>query len=308
MVLSPIHQPLYNLPDLIQPVPTGDESVSNCIGLIPIFLDTYYENVSIYAYTKAAIYSRWTCLINSDAVKQNITVKLYIEDRLRKSLSNMLEANFIDIEKDIIWFVAPPREMTIEGVWGKLGKQMSPYWDDRLKKYDWVVVWDSDTFWLPNNNFFERLLAYPNQQIGYIRKENLNFWRDKLAKCIRQGGISVDELLDYTNIPKEFQVYEEIEKAVGHLWVYPAKHFHENHPDFVKWMWDYAGYYGNDEISSFFWSRLFSLDIFSITDEFGIQSQKYREYILSPKDNCFIMHGRPQQKNIQDFKNIFGIK
>ena len=307
MIISPSLQPLYDLPDLDEPPPRVDESGSS-IGLIPVFLDAYAESIEIYAYTKAAIYSRWSCLTSSDAVKQNIPIKLYIEQGLRNSVSTMLESNFIDPEKDVLWFVAPPREATTGGVWGNLGKQMLAYWDSRFSDYDWVIVWDSDTFWIGNSNFFERLLAYPNQQVGYIHKSISNLWRDKLAKCIRQGGMSVDELLEYSNIPTELQECEALEKTVGHLWVYPAKHFHENHPDFVKWMWDYAGYYGNDEILSFFWSRLFDLDIFSITDTFGIESQKYREYILNPKDSCFIMHGRPQLKNIQAFKDIFGIK
>ena len=270
----------------------------NCIGLIPVFFDAYTRPINVHAFIKAAIHSRRTCLIKSDAIKEEVAIKLYMEDGLQGIAQNALESNGIDVDKDIIWFKAAPLPDTEKGRWGHLGKQMIPYWDDRFAEYDWIAVWDADVFWFRKNEFFKKLKEH-KKQIGYIGKQTHFQIEKTLEQDTELGGIPVNDLMIKAgvNVGHVLKAHD-MKKARGHLWVYPAKYFHKNCKDFVYWMWDYAPYFGNDEILSLFWTQLFDLDFFSIAEDFGMNTNKITDLKRGREAvDSFVFHGKANPYN-----------
>lgn len=302
-------QPLYELPNVDEPVQSGVKQDSSCLALIPVFRQVYSRSANTLAYIKSAIYSRKLCLENTDAVSEGVAVKLYIERELENIVIPILEANAIDLDEDIIWFATPPLEKSRQGRWGRYSKKMVSYWDHYFKDYEWIVCSDADLFWVADGKFFEKLKAYPKKQIGYIRKSFTHNWKKRLEISTSKGGIPVEQLLEMAHVPKEIQQHGELESVVGYLWCYPAKHFHQNHNDFIQWMWNYAPYLGDDEICVLLYQKLFGLELFDIRKTFDINTQKTYDYIKKPKNTCHLIHGRPkpEPEQINAFRKIVGV-
>ena len=297
---------MFELPDLAEAPSTTDGG--ECLVLIPVFFDAYTRDVNVYAYIRSAIYSRMTCLTRTDAVAENVSVKLYVENDLEKLIEPILKSNGIDMDKDVVWFAAPPLEKSQGGVWGRLGKKMVSYWDDRFKAYDWVVSWDADVFWRKEPKFFEKLRGMP-KRIGYIRENISHDWKLRMTRNIEKSRIPTDTLLDMAGVPKDIQDTEMLKSVVGYLWCYPAKHFHEHHADFIEWLWDFAPYIGDDEICNALTQKMFGLDIFDIEHVFDMVVQSTKDFIKRPKADCSLIHGRPMAtpESIDAFRQVLGV-
>ncbi len=284
----------WNLPDLAEPPQSENIRNTKHIALIPLFSDAYKPIENIDAFMRAAIYSRWTCLQHTDAIEQGVEVKLYVEDLLRDRLEDVMLDNYIDPDKHVLWFNAPPLEKTEHGIHGYLGKQMYPYWDKRVAHYDRITVWDADLFFLPAaKTLFERFHKLPESQIGYIIAHKIPWehlkihWDLHFIADTKLGGVTRKRLLEMAGVPK-FQ--GDVVFPLGCFWTYPAKYFHTHHPEVVKWISVYGPYFGNDQITATCWSYMFEMDIYSIYAEADI-IVAVLEHALKQPDQTHIFHG-----------------
>lgn len=296
----------WRLPDLQAPPSFPPFSNPNILCLIPLFSDAYTRVENIAAWVRYAIYSRWTCLKYTDAVLRAVEIKFLVEDCIADRVIPTFEKNFIDIDNDVIWFTAEPLEKSENGTWGYLGKQMIPYWDERFAGYEWLWVWDADILFMPNektrsmlepeknlpNQMFTRTPDLP-KQAGYIHisvtdsKDVEAHYLHKLSLDTEKTGIPVDALLKMSGVSTQRQT---IIKPACAIWVYPAKHYHEHHKDFIDWMRTYAPYWGNDEILVGYWTQKFRLDITNLHNAIGILSNDLSFYFrFNPPGN--ILHG-----------------
>ena len=286
-------EPIWNLPSLEAPPPTPQTVDTETVALIVLFSDAYRRVENLQAWVRAAIYSRGSALKYTDAVKQGVEVKLYIEDVLRPMLTPSLEENFVDVDKDVVWFTPP----TIDGVWGYLGKQMCPYWDPQLLTYDRIFVWDADTFFLQRpNTMFERSKSLPLTEIYYIHAPRL-YWHtfqhtflSKLSKDTKRGGIPVDTLLENAGVClKDFP--DLVTKPFGSMWTYSPSHFHAHQTDFLDWMQTYAPYFGNDELTAICYQQLFDIQIRSLSKMLKLTMNHTPRYLSTPDTGTQILHG-----------------
>lgn len=266
------------------------------IALIPVFSNVYNTLDTACKFLEFAIRSRELCLSRTDAEREGVSVKLYIEDILRSRAGPILCDAGVPSE-DIVYFHAPPLEKSKTGVWGWFAKKMVSYWDTRFCGYDWVVCWDSDVWWVDSSDFFKKLLAH-EPRIGYIRKTPSRPWRytrEKFRKLSYKGGLSFEDVLAMSGVDVS-DVSDDmcLEKVIGYLWCYPSKHFHEHHVDFINWMWEFAPYFGSDEMCAMMWMRKFGLDVFSIESDLGIRAGRLSVYLQDFADMaCHLVHGKP---------------
>ena len=292
------YRSFWNLPDVVEPL----SAVVSCevpsrFYLIPLFVDSYINRANLGAFVRAAIYARGCCLKYTDAVAQNVSVKLYIEDILRDEFDEVLRENFVDPDDDVLWFHAPPLERTRDGIHGRLGKQMYAYWDERFAECDSVTVGDADLFFLPQAkalSVFEKLCGAPQQDIGYLFAHPLpweqlrqHWWLHFIADTER-GGIPVKEFLAWAKVPR---FKEDVFFPMGCLWHYPARHFHSHHPDFVEWIRTFGPYFGNDQIAATCWSEKFDIPIFALNTFMPLISTSSISYAFEKDVSLF--HGSP---------------
>lgn len=288
------YRTFWNLPDLEAPPPKAEYAAHLC--LIPLFTDAYRRVENLAAFIRAAIYARASCLLNTDAVAQNVSVKLYIEDVLREAFDQTLRTNFVDPEEDVIWFHAPPLEKTRDGIYGHLGKQMFAFWDERFAQFKRVTVWDADMFWLAacrEHGVFERFAALPSDEIGYafaypVQWKYLKIhWDFHLIADTKHGGISRKELLKMADVPR---FKGDVFFPMGCFWSYPARHFHQHHPDFVNWMQTYAPYFGNDQIMATCWNAKFGIPLFPLDRHLNVRLVTMERLIKNPAQ-AHLYHG-----------------
>ena len=307
--IDPVLEGFWNLPSLVKPPPVVENPNPDSVALVILFTDDYRRSENLQAWVRGAIYNRWSCLQYSDAVSQGIEVKLYIEDVLRNVLSPALTENFIDVDRDVIWFHAPRLE---KGLYGYLGKQMSPYWDSQLATYKRIMVWDADTFFLPRpNSMFAKLKDFPTNKIGYIlvSTEKWSIFRNtlisRLKMDIKKGGVPVDELFQMAGINLDgFSDY--VLKPFGCMWTYSPAYFHKHHSDFVNWMQSYAPYFGNDELLATCWNQLFNIDILSLSNELDLSINPTDSYMGSSIQNkkTNVLHGLFHRNQTINFYNL----
>ena len=292
--IGPFWQPVWDLPNLSAPSPKPDHPTNAVVGLVILFTDAYRKNTNLLAWVRAAIYSRDSTLKATDAVKRGVAIKLYIEDVLRPLLTPTLEENFIDTNEDVIWFTPP----TLEGVWGYLGKQMCPYWDEQLLIYDRIIVWDADTFFLPENkvSMFAHSAFLPAEYIYYINLASLRFsaYKDaflfKFNQITERGDIPVDALLKNAGV--DLNTFPDtIIKPSGHLWSYAPAHFHKHHSDFVDWMRNHAPYLGSDELTTVCWQQLFDIPLGELHFLLRLRTHHTPSFLLEPNTHANLLHG-----------------
>ena len=300
-----MYEGMWRLPDLQTPsaVPSGFNP--NILCLIPLFKDDYTRVENLEAFARMAIYSHWTCYQHTNALDEYIRVQFLVEECIADRVIPIFEQNFIDINKDVIFFTADPLEHSTDGSWGHLGKQMVPYWDKRFANYEWLFVWDADILFLPEissigigeneslqNQMFTKIHDLPKRAgyiyVSYIEAEIMNNQLlSRLAKETTKTGISVDKLLEMSEVSKYRRT---ILKPSCCLWAYPAKHFHENHQDFIEWMQTYAPYWGNDEIIAGYWTNKFLLKVNVLSRELNILVND-NAYFFGAKPAGNILHG-----------------
>lgn len=287
------YRTFWNLPDIDTPPPRAAETGCEHLCLIPLFTDAYRRVENLAAFIRAAIHSRDSCLRNTDATEQGVVVKLYIEDILYETFEQTLRHNYIDPDEDVLWFHAPPLELTADGIYGHLGKQMWAYWDERLVGYERVTVWDADMFFLAackEHGLFARFGQLPAEEIGYLCaypvpwQQLWRHWNLHLIADTKLGGVSRKDLLAMAAVPKfEGDVFF----PMGCFWTYPAKHFHGHRPDFVAWMRAYAPYFGNDQIIAACWNVKFGIPLFPLDMYLQVGSTSF----LPSSKEMHIFHG-----------------
>ena len=297
-MVNPIHQVFSELPDLECPPPVW-KSRSDTIALIPVFSTTHFPNDTL-AYLRAAIYSRATCLRNTDANPVGVPVKLFIEAELRNAAAPILEDNYIDIYTDVIFFETRLIEGTVNNDYNFLGKKMTHYYDSQVATYEKVISWDADTFFLDVPDLFSKLLQTPYEKIGYfgtyVYDPFLN-WQHTWEMKIRRGGMPAEKILDmigFTTDPKTLY-------PIGMMNVYPSRYFHTHFADFILWIHDYSPYIGSDETTLWIASEKFGFDIYSIATELGLTYGKIR----GDFDNTApIINGDPPPESSETFTHL----
>ena len=305
--LAPAHEAFWRLPDLPEPSETPSEP-SDTIALIPLFVDAYRGISHVDGLLRAAIYSRMTCIRSTDSLEKGVQVKLYIEDILRDRFLPTLEANHVDPDEDVMWFSAPPREDTKNGIWNFLGKKTILYYDRRLSDYEWVVSWDADLFFCPRCAPIFSRIEELQKTVGYIitpykryraMKPGLNIL---LQNAIRMSGYSLRRLLSEAgiNIPPDLFVY----RPIGCLLTYPAKHFHKEKYEFVDWMRQFAPIIGHDEVLATYFAYKFNIPILSLSTllDIALNDIGYHLNMNYPSD---IVHGIiPIEREVAFRKNL----
>ena len=296
-----------NLPDLKSPAPAV-ENPRDRIGVIPVFHDAYFNRFP--AYLKAAIYSRQTWLLHTDAYNENVAVKLYIEDTLKSEALPILDRNGLN-ETDVLWFSAPPLPDTLLGVWGKLGKKLILFWDPQLSHYEQVIYWDADMFRLNEPDFrdiFRRIADHPYLAFLLTKTLKRRVWRPRgirrSARNVLSGGIPIQEIFESAGLgPVLQEIRGKITIPAGGLGIYPAKSFHTEHQNFIEWLQAHGPYIGDDEFCVALAAAKFTIYINSIKGTLGLTHADINLYLNGDTHHAWV-HGKPIPSNTSDFRQL----
>lgn len=297
-----------DLPDIESPVPNVANPTETMIGLIPLFDDPYFNNFP--AYLKAALYSRQTWLLYTDAHDQNVAIKLYIEDTLKDVATPILEANGLT-ETDALWFNAPPLPDTLLGVWGRLGKKLNIFWDPQLSEYEKIVYWDADMFKHndpKSRDIFARTAGHPYLSFLLTFTKPRRDWRPRMihrsARNVLRGGIPIQEVFDRAGLGRVLQeIKGHLTRPAGGLGIYPAKLFHAEHTDFITWLQAHGPYIGDDEFSVALGAVKFKIYLSSIRASLGLTHASINAYFDGDTEHAFV-HGRPIPSNEADCRQL----
>ena len=300
MNIDAVYKVFADLPDLVSPVPQVAHPNATMIGIIPLFQDPYFNEHNFPAFLKAAIYSRQSYLLHTDAIETDTAIKLYIETACQDISIPILEKNGLNSETDVLWFHAPPLPDTNNGVWGRLGKKMNLYWDPQLSAYEQVVYWDADMFKLDEPQFrdiFARI-ADTERVLSSIRVQTLprRTWRPLIirnsVKNVRFGGIPIQDIFRRAGLGRVLQeITGEIAKPLGGLAIYPAKRFHSQLHPFVNWLKENAPYIGDDEICLALGAAKFNIYLRCLNDEWHLTYAKIRDSLSGDEKHAFV-HGK----------------
>lgn len=288
-----------DLPDLTSPVPQVAHPNATMIGIIPLFEDPYFNEHNFPAFLKAAIYSRQSWLLHTDAIETDTAIKLYIENACQDVAIPILAQNGLN-ETDVLWFSPSPLPDTNNGVWGRLGKKMNLYWDPQLSDYEQVVYWDADMFKLdaPDSRDIFARVADTERVLSSIRVQTLprRIWRPQIihnsVKNVHFGGIPIQDIFVRAGLGRVLQgIPGEIAKPLGGLGIYPAKRFHSELQPFVDWLKENAPYIGDDEICLTLGAAKFNIYLRCLNDEWHLTYAKIRDYLSGDEKHAFV-HGK----------------
>ena len=293
--IDPIYRAFARLPRLTEPPPQPDKESVSRLAIIPIFLDHYVRMENLPAIVQSAIYSRASCLKNTDAVANGINVKLYIQDNIGNRLAAQLIRNGVDPDEDAIYF-----DSTIHRSWNYLGKKTYCYYDPQLADYEQVIGWDADIFFPPqanNSHLFETFAQMP-EFIHYAKTSVMTpDWKEYLYRHFRPSGLSVDEILHQAKV--KIPTYP-IKNPSGSLWVIPSKSAHKHHSEMLAWIKAASPLLGCDEVTLAFASHHFKWELRSIESDYGIGIQSIGAYWSNPSlkmgyIHMFVPHGEDER-------------
>lgn len=301
MKVDSAYKVFAELPDLTSPIQQTDHPTRHRIGIIPVFADIYFNKRNFYAFLKAAIYSRQTFLLHTDASEKQTAIKLYIELSLKDQVLPVLRQNGLNTETDVLWFDAPPLPNTFKGDWSRYGKKTKLFWDAQLATYEQVIFWDADLFKLPqptSYDIFDRS-CYVKDVLAMLRVSTLQrrVWRPKFIRRsvqnVQYSGLSIQEIFEKAGLGRTLQAIPgDILKPLNGFGVYPAKHFHEHHRDFIAWLQTHAPYIGDDEYCVALGSAIFNIPLQSFRNAWGnLTHVATHAYIAGDTHHSFL-HGK----------------
>ena len=299
------------LPDLSSPVEAVKFPTDKIIGILPLFTDTEYGGKAVFAsYLKAAIYSRQTWLLHTDALTENVAIKLYIEDTLKSEAIPILNANGLS-EKDVIYFNVPPLPDTSLGRWNRLGKKLVLYWDPQLADYEKIVYWDADLFKLrPPTDVFSHFKDARNRNLSFLvtitklRRD----WRPEMirksARNVLYGGLPIQDIFERAGLGRVLQeVQGALTRPAAGLGVYPAKAFHRDRQAFLAWLAAHGPYIGDDEYALALGAAKFRVHLNSIRDTWHLTYINAYSYLRGDTDHTFV-HGKPVPDHVKPYTQL----
>ena len=323
---------LWRLPDMLSPPPKHNEGTGKSILLWPLFHidrydgDDFNHNTLVHHGLRGAIWSRNSFMRHTDALARGVEMKFYLEERCLPALKPILDANFVDVDRDVLLFDGSHMD-------GKpvthLGKKLSLFYDERLCGYDWVCPADFDIFFASIGGVEKKYPLFQKLEerapmLGTISGQNLTdvvpendefftirddfrtvhdtCWHHFLlpnATADEQAvewGSRVRTLLQDDAIVEQFTTRtHRIPYISGSLYLYPAKHLFDTDVDRCEWI-ERAGRELQDD------EAVFSLyatqwETFSLSHELrlpyvgGIEWMRYqREFARGMSDGFYFLH------------------
>lgn len=230
--VDPAYRVFATLPRLTEDVLEHSSVDVTRIALIPVFSEYMMNANNLFAFLQSAIYSRASCLKNTDAVEQGVKVKLYVEDSIGNRLIPQMMLNGIHPNKDVLYF-----DSTIFGQsWNREGKKAFPYFDPQLASYEQVIFWDSNIFFppLPKTKTLFRFFSNLPRVMHYTNVIDLpSNWRDRVQRGTRYLNLTVDEVLEELKIEMPTYPFRYPSTTLS---VLPIRHLHENQADMLNWI------------------------------------------------------------------------
>lgn len=295
-----------NLPNIAS-LPQPENPTSDTIGIIPVFKDPYFNEHNSIAYLWAAIYSRQTFLLHSDATATQTAVKFYMETSLRSEALPILEQNCLDSQRDVIWFDAPPLPDTFKGIWARLGKKSRLFWDPQFSAYEKVVYWDADIFHLNVAGSLFKTAKGLTEDLYAIRTVThpRRIWRPhairKITKSVFRGILPIQDIFERAGLGRVLQnVGGDRTRGIGSVGVYPAAALHTHHPAFIDYLREHAPYIGDDEICLMLAAALFDLRTFSLEPHFTME----RFANLTRETKHTFLHGTCMPDEVGRYKDL----
>ena len=252
-------------------------------------------------FIRSAAYSRASCLKYTDAREMGVEVKLYVQNGVDWRFHEVFEANHIDLEKDVLVFHEDPPGLG-NNVWSRLGKKTRSYYHFSLAKYQRIVCFDVDIWFLNPINLFAQLASLPPDMIAYpeTNPRDVSLIMNRIGLYTSQNGLALDTIFERAGIR---DLPETLQKPVGYFWTHPAAPLLMDmaHYDFISWISDHSPYIGDDENIMALASHKFGYPLHSLKTQTGIRFTGVRDVITGKNDNAHIAHGKAPYNQDAEF-------
>ena len=308
--IEPTYHGFYRLPPLSQRSSVIENPDTDTLALILLFSDDHRPISNALAWVKAAIYSRAAALKYTDAVREGVEVKIYAEDKLRKHIEDILVRNHVDPDTDVLWFNCPPLPMSDK--WGYLGRQMSPFWDPQIKPYKRIMVWDSDFFFIEDDdsNIFRNLKKLHEKEIGYniVHVRDWQTYKERFSSKLDErgafGDMSMAEFL--THAGTDWTSFKFVQQPISTFWSYPPRFFQQHQKPLLRWITEFGPYFGSDELAAVCWSHKFGIRVRDLAGPLNINIYHTHTFlritVAVPGVNA--LHGVFLPSDLERFKTI----
>ena len=268
------------------------------IMIFPLFQVIHNNRISDasleHHIVKAGVWARRSWLKNSDARDEDIPIKFYVEEQVRNRVLRLLKKNGIG-EQHVLFFDGSAFEGYPQT---HLGKKLAFCTDSQFSSYEWVHQVDVDCFMAcrgqltepyPFFKFFEsrtpdfgsvdnRLTHRHNSSKSIIDFHWINWiidGDDRQAKA--DEWIKRAAHLTSSKIAKKYlddSIKPQVHGAIYHL---PARHFHTNQPESLRWLAKAGKLLQDDEAVASLWAQNGNV-LFNSSKEMGI------DFITRPRD------------------------
>lgn len=251
-----------------------------CIMLFPLYSDM--KNVDLlYAYTRGAIWSRYSWLKFTDAIDLDIKIGFYVDKEAIDRIIPIFEKFGINRSTDIFLFNASSIRL-------RWYRKLLIFNDQQFADYEWVILVDSDNFMACKLQrkmpFFEYVIQRPIEKCLGVLGFKI-YSKDMRSQRISEFYDKVSGIYPEPDYEKQFC------RILGELYMYPAKFMHNNHPEDCRWIEEAAEIVGIDEIVFEIWWHLNkSNKVFRLAEEINIKSYRNRMPTEKERENPYLIH------------------
>lgn len=232
----------YRLPNLPEPLQVVQEPSKRILFLVPIYGLTTKRHKRVGVpenYLMAALWNKRSWQLHSDLLAYHVDFKFYMEARLIEELGEVLEQNFVDVERDVISFENPLG--LEEEAYGLFVKKLGFMYDDRFRRYTHIIELDADTMIygppgappLPFlEHFYQISSAVRDRRIGLYRFHEREF--EGHRRMLSNQMLALPEEARMARIHEKCRELFGVEPPVryfampGWFQIYPARYFHKH--------------------------------------------------------------------------------
>ena len=285
--VNPYKSHFWRLPDLKEPISSYEGNSKDAVIIFPIF-QTRTEDIAIeHHIVRTACWARRSWLLFSDVQELDIAMKFYVETKVHNRVIPILRDNYVDVDKDVLYFDGIDYEG--EPV-THLGKKMAMFNDKQFSEYEWVIEMDSDNFLASPDKtkypFFERELDAPleirsaqvDRWLTHHTIKDIHWWQNMMEsksatdmpdEKIKEWDRRARLLANSDVVDKFSRPGADRYMVAGGIYSFPAKHFFQNRQKDIEWIAKAGKLLQDDEAVFSLW-RMNGNAIGSIADDLGM--------------------------------------
>ena len=310
----------FKLPDQKVPVPDYPVFDDGMIVILPLFQPKPDLPFLTEFLVKSACHVRASWIAHTDAIDCGVPFKFYVEESQKDFLVPIFERNFVDVDRDVLYFVCPDEEPPPCNDMNHWRKKLCFLLDDRFSNYEWTLVCDCDLFVSRGANWngqkmqiFDRLLKH-ELNYGLLRysqpsPDNIINWVESLDLSDNSLENKKSKFFDVVKSLVDVDLFQRVVDPSGlptvacSLHVFPSRYFMSDRYSDCRWLYDAAQHLDNDEAVMSIWS-LRDGCLWDFCDAFNVKCVYANQFESFNKYEIYLSHVGQQSEEYYWRKSI----